>query len=103
MTSGKADEELLPARGFGVKLGSAGADRHRHAEGLHRSEDAARGQSRQAKSVAQHPAAMSAHERNIPVIFSTVIYNDHDLKDAGLWGIKMKGSLTLKAGTPASR
>ena len=35
------------------------------------------------------------------MIFSTVIYSDADLKDAGLWGIKMKGSATLKAGTPA--
>ena len=35
------------------------------------------------------------------MIFSTVIYNDHDLKDAGLWAIKMKGTLTLKAGTEA--
>ena len=50
---------------------------------------------------AQQPLIDVAHERNIPVIFSTVIYNDHDLKDAGLWGVKMKGSLTLKAGTHA--
>src|SRR5260221_10723342 len=50
---------------------------------------------------AQKPMIEVAHERNIPVIFSTVIYNDHDLKDAGLWAIKMKGTLTLKAGTPA--
>ena len=49
---------------------------------------------------AQKPLLDVAHERNIPVIFSTVIYNDHDLKDAGLWAIKMKGTLTLKAGTP---
>ena len=34
---------------------------------------------------AQKPLLEIAHERNIPVIFSTVIYNDHDLKDAGLW------------------
>ena len=50
---------------------------------------------------AQKPLIDIAHERNIPVIFSTVIYNDHDLKDAGLWAIKMKGTMTLKAGTPA--
>ena len=50
---------------------------------------------------AQKPLIDVAHERNIPVIFSTVIYNDHDLKDAGLWAIKMKGTLTLKAGTEA--
>jgi nicotinamidase-related amidase len=30
-----------------------------------------------------------------------VIYDDPDLKDAGIWGIKMKGAATLKAGTPA--
>jgi nicotinamidase-related amidase len=42
-----------------------------------------------------------AHQRGIPVIFSTVIYDEQDMKDAGLWGIKMKGSLTLKAGTEA--
>ena len=47
------------------------------------------------------PLIAVAHERGIPVIFSTVIYDDHDLKDAGLWAIKMKGTLTLKAGTEA--
>ena len=52
---------------------------------------------------AQKPLLDVAHERNIPVIFSTVIYNDHDLKDAGLWAIKMKGTLTLKAGTAGGR
>ncbi len=50
---------------------------------------------------AQQPLLKVAHERAIPVIFSTVIYSDADLKDAGLWAIKMKGTLTLKAGTPA--
>ena len=47
------------------------------------------------------PLLALAHERDIPVIFSTVIYEDRDFKDAGLWAIKMKGSLTLKVGTPA--
>jgi maleamate amidohydrolase len=40
-----------------------------------------------------------AHERNIPVIFSTVIYSDADLKDAGIWALKQKGAVTLKADT----
>ena len=44
-----------------------------------------------------------AHERNIPVIFSTVIYNDHDLKDAGLWAIKMKGTLTSRPAPTRSK
>jgi hypothetical protein len=39
MTSGKDDEEFFKARGFGIKIGFGerpAADRHRHAEGLHR-------------------------------------------------------------------
>ena len=42
------------------------------------------------------PLLAVAHERNIPVIFSTVIYNDADLKDAGIWALKQKGVVTLK-------
>ena len=37
------------------------------------------------------PLIAVAHERDIPVIFSTVIYNDADLKDAGIWALKQKG------------
>ena len=50
---------------------------------------------------AQKPLIEVAHERKIPVIFTTVSYEEADMKDAGLWAIKMKGSLTLKAGTDA--
>jgi nicotinamidase-related amidase len=42
------------------------------------------------------PLIAVAHEREIPVIFSTVIYNDVDLKDAGIWALKMKGVATLR-------
>lgn len=38
------------------------------------------------------------HERRIPVLFSTVVYNDADLRDAGVWSLKQKGAVTLKAG-----
>src|SRR5215472_11478377 len=37
------------------------------------------------------PLLALAHERDIPVIFSTVIYSDADLKDAGIWALKQKG------------
>jgi maleamate amidohydrolase len=33
----------------------------------------------------------------VPVIFSTVRYDDADLKDAGIWALKQKGVTTLKA------
>jgi nicotinamidase-related amidase len=45
------------------------------------------------------PLLALAHERDIPVIFSTVIYSDADLKDAGIWALKQKGVATLKDGS----
>jgi nicotinamidase-related amidase len=40
-----------------------------------------------------------AHDGDVPVIFSTVSYEDENLKDAGVFGMKQKGSATLRAGT----
>lgn len=40
-----------------------------------------------------------AHERQIPVIFSTIIFDETDLRDAGLWRLKNKGTVTLQAGS----
>jgi maleamate amidohydrolase len=39
----------------------------------------------------------AAHDRGLPVIFSTVRYDDADLKDAGIWALKQKGVMTLRA------
>src|SRR5690349_7863869 len=41
----------------------------------------------------------AAHEHGAPVIFSTVSYEDENLKDAGIFGMKQKGSSSLRAGT----
>jgi nicotinamidase-related amidase len=46
---------------------------------------------------ATRPLLEVAHQRGFPVLFSTVRYEDQDLRDAGLWGLKMKGSATLTA------
>jgi maleamate amidohydrolase len=43
------------------------------------------------------PMLETAHDRGVPVIFSTVRYDDADLKDAGIWALKQKGVMTLKA------
>lgn len=45
------------------------------------------------------PMVDIAHERGFPVIYSTVIYEDADLKDAGIWAMKQKGVVTLKKDT----
>jgi maleamate amidohydrolase len=103
MTNGKDDEEFFKARGFGIKIGFGERPALIIIDMLKGFTDATMplGANLDKELEAQKPLLAIAHERNIPVIFSTVIYNDHDLKDAGLWAIKMKGTMTLKAGTSA--
>lgn len=40
-----------------------------------------------------------ARQVGIPIIFSSVAYDEVDLKDAGIWALKQKGVQTLRAGT----
>jgi maleamate amidohydrolase len=49
---------------------------------------------------ATQPLLEAAHRRDIPVFFSVCVYDDPDLKDAGVWINKIKGLDTLRAGTP---
>jgi nicotinamidase-related amidase len=103
MTSGKDDEEFFRQRGFGVKIGFGERPALIVIDMILGFTDASMplGAPLESQIAAQKPMIDIAHERGIPVIFSTVIYEEHDLKDAGLWGIKMKGTQTLKAGTEA--
>lgn len=39
----------------------------------------------------------AARAAGAPVIFSTVSYDDADFKDAGIWALKQKGVMTLRA------
>ena len=48
------------------------------------------------------PMVDVAHQRGIPVIYSIVKYEHADLKDAGIWALKQKGTITLLAGTDAT-
>ena len=103
MTSGREDEEFFKARGFGIKIGFGERPAIIVIDMLKgfTNPKMPLGANLDSQIAAHQPLFKVAHERDIPVIFSTVIYNDADLKDAGLWGIKMKGSFSLKAGTPA--
>src|ERR1044071_2486869 len=103
MTSGKDDEEFFRQRGFGIKIGFGERPALILIDMINGFTDASMplGAPLESQLAAQKPLIDVAHERNIPVIFSTVIYDNHELKDAGLWAIKMKGTLTLKAGPSA--
>jgi maleamate amidohydrolase len=38
--------------------------------------------------------------KDIPTFFTSVAYTDQGIKDAGIWALKQKGLVTLRAGTP---
>jgi nicotinamidase-related amidase len=44
---------------------------------------------------------VATRQRKRPILFSTVSYDDADLKDAGIWALKQKGVATLRAGSAA--
>jgi nicotinamidase-related amidase len=41
----------------------------------------------------------ASHRRSVRVLFSTVIYEQSDLGDSGIWAMKHKGTRLLRAGT----
>jgi maleamate amidohydrolase len=103
VTSGKEDEEFFRRRGFGVKMGFGERPALIVIDMLKGFTDPSMplGANLDDEIAAQQPLLQVAREREIPVIFTTVIYHEADLKDAGLWAIKMKGSHTLTAGSEA--
>ncbi len=42
----------------------------------------------------------AARAAGIPIFYTTVAYEEQDLRDAGIWALKQKGVVTLQAGTP---
>jgi maleamate amidohydrolase len=45
----------------------------------------------------------AARDAAVPIIFSTVTYEDHQQKDAGIWALKQGGVSTLAAGSDGVR
>jgi maleamate amidohydrolase len=43
----------------------------------------------------------AAREAGIPVFYTVVAYEEQDIRDAGIWALKQKGVMTLRAGTLA--
>jgi nicotinamidase-related amidase len=53
-------------------------------------------------SVLEHARRVldQARAAGVPILFTTVAYDDTDLADAGLWAVKVPASASLRAGTP---
>src|SRR5262245_39159484 len=92
----KSDAELFKQRGFGLKIGFGERPALLVIDMLKAFTNPAMllGANLDPQIEAIKPLLAVAHARAIPVIFSTVIYNDTDLKDAGIWALKMKGLTT---------
>ena len=97
----KSYEEFFAERGFRLKIGFGERPALLVIDMLKAFTDPDRmlGANLDAQIEAIEPLLEAAHDRGIPVIFSTVIYEDDDLKDAGIWALKQKGVVTLKAGS----
>src|SRR3981081_4523972 len=97
----QTDEAFFRQRGFGLRIGFGDRPALLVIDLIKAFTDA--GMMLGANLDSQIEAANSllnvAHDRKMPVIFSTVIYQDADFKDAGIWALKQKGVVTLKAGT----
>ena len=103
MTSGKEDEEFFRQRGFGLKIGFGERPALMIIDMINGFTDPAMplGANLDSQIAAQKPLLDVAHEREVPVLFSTVLYEEADVRDAGIWALKHTGSRTLTAGSQA--
>jgi maleamate amidohydrolase len=101
MAGNHQDEEFFRQRGFGLRIGFGERPALLVIDMLKAFTNPAMmlGADLDAQIAAISPLLGVAHERGIPVIFSTVMYHDRDFRDAGIWALKQKGVVTLKAGT----
>jgi nicotinamidase-related amidase len=97
----QSDEDFFKQRGFGLRIGFGERPALIVIDMLKAftNPDMMLGANLDSQIEAIKPLISVAHERGVPVIFSTVIYEDADLKDAGIWALKQKGVVTLKKGT----
>jgi len=101
MASGKSDAEFFKERGFGLTMGFGERPALLVVDLVKAFTDSKRmlGANLDSQVAATRPLLEVAHAREIPVIFSTVRYDEADLRDAGIWVLKQKGSITLAKDT----
>ena len=91
------DEEFFKARGFGLKMGFGHSPALLVIDLVKAFTDPNRplGANLDAQVAVTQQLLAAAHERKLPVLFSTVRYDEADIRDAGIWVLKQKGSLDL--------
>jgi len=96
-----SDEAFFKERGFGLKMGFGERPALLVVDLVKAFTDATRmlGANLDAQIEATRPLLDAAHRAELPVFFSTVRYDEADLRDAGIWTLKQKGSVTLRGDT----
>jgi nicotinamidase-related amidase len=97
-----SDDEFFKQRGFGLRIGFGKRPALIVIDILQAftNPDMPLGANLDSQIVASLALLEVARSKKLPILFSTVRYDDDDLKDAGIWALKQKGVATLRAGTP---
>jgi maleamate amidohydrolase len=102
-TQAASDEEFFRQRGFGLRIGFGKRPALLVIDILKGFTDPTMplGANLDSQVEAIRSLLAAARQRKLPILFSTVSYDDDDLKDAGIWALKQKGVTTLRAGSAA--
>jgi maleamate amidohydrolase len=95
------DEEFFKSRGFGLRMGFGRRPALLVIDLIKAFTDAERplGANLDAQIAVTQKLLDVAHEHQVPVFFSTLRYDESDLRDAGLWALKQKGVADLAKDT----
>ena len=95
----KSDAQFFAERGFGKRIGFGERPALIVIDMLKAftDETAPLGANLEPQLAAIVPLLAAAHARSAPVIFSSVRYDESDVRDAGIWARKMKGVTSLQA------
>ncbi len=97
----QSDHEFFRERGFGLKMGFGKYPALLVIDIIKAFTDSRRplGSNLDSQIAATQKLLAVAHDRGIPVIFSSVRYDEADTRDAGIWRLKQKGVVDLAADT----
>jgi nicotinamidase-related amidase len=95
------DEEFFKSRGFGLRMGFGRRPALLVIDLIKAFTDAKRplGANLDTQIAVTQKLLEVAHEYRVPVFFSTLRYDESDLRDAGLWVLKQKGVADLAKDT----
>jgi maleamate amidohydrolase len=96
-----SDEEFFKSRGFGLRMGFGSRPALLVIDLIKAFTDADRplGANLDTQIAVTQKLLDVAHEYQVPVFFSTLRYDESDLRDAGLWALKQRGVADLAKDT----